>query len=223
MSGENDNVPSAEDFTKLQGQFAELQTQLTSATEERDRFKSKHGEAEKHRKKADDDAKIAVEEALRKSGDFGALEDSYKEKATEAQKVHGQEVAGLNQVINDVTVGAAATALANKITIAGSASVVESHLKERMRMEMRDGVPHVGILGKDGKMSALSHDDLGDEFQGMPSFAPIMKGSSASGSGAVNKGGDVTGKTMKRSDYDKLPPGSQRKAVVEDKITIVDD
>ena len=220
--GDGGDAPTAEEFTKLQTQLATLTGQMTTITEERDKFKTKHTEAEKHRKKADDDAKIAIEEALRKSGDITAIEKSWQEKLDAANNTSATEITSLQSIIQDVTVGAESTSLAIAIAVEGSADVLVPHIRTRLAMEMRDGKPHIAVLGKDGKPSATTLDELKAEISGDVAFAPIIKGSSASGAGKTGDGNKGGKNQMKRADFDQLNPAERNKFIMKDGGTVVD-
>lgn len=73
------------------------------------------------------------------------------------------------------------------------------------------------ILGKDGK-SPLTMEEWAESLRDSASyFFPRAQGTNAPGSG-----GGATGKTIKREKYDALSPQEQRKAVLVDKLQIVD-
>lgn len=220
--GDGGDAPTAEEFAKLQTQLATLTTQMTTITEERDTFKAKHTEAEKHRKKSDDDAKAAVEEALRKSGDITAIEKSWQEKLDVANNTSATEITSLQGIIQDVTVGAASSSMANIIAVDGSAAVLIPHIKSRLTMEMREGKPHIAVLGKDGKASATTLDELKIEISENAAFAPIIKGSSASGTGKVNEGNKGGKNQVKRAVFDTWNVAERNKFIMKDGGTVVD-
>jgi len=224
--GEGDG-PTLEELTAtvatMTGQMEAMTSNLSTVTDERDLLKTKHTEAEKHRKNAEDKAKKDVEDALRASGDVVALEASWSEKLELANSNNANEVAGLNQIIQDVTVGAAAISMAVDIALEGSSEALIPHIKPRLYNDIVDGKSIIKVLGLDGKPSAATLDELKAEVSEISFLAPIIKGSSANGSGKPSgegKGG--SGKTMKRAAFDQLTPSEQRNIVVVEKVTIVD-
>lgn len=223
-SGGGGGDDTAAKLEAMQKQITDLTTNLETVTTDRDKFKAKHTEAEKHRKEAAEAAAKAAEDAARKSGDVEAIENSWKEKLDKANTEAATTISGLQSVIQDVTIGAAATTMASELALDGSANVLKPHISDRLKMEMRDGVPHITVL-KDGKPSALTLNDLREEISNDAGFAPILKGSSASGSGGAGQGNKThTGKTMKRSEFDKLTPSEKAVAANgKDKVTIIDD
>lgn len=171
----------------------------------KDHEKTKRQEAEAARDEANrklqeitDAKKKADEEAARASGDVTALEKSWKEKrdadvAAETAKRERAEAALKKQLVDNV-----AQRIANEISTAPSLLV--EIIKKRLAVEIPsdpDSEPLTRVLDVSGKPSALSVNDLKQEFIDNTEFAAIMKGSSASGGGATNQqkgGGAPTGK-----------------------------
>jgi hypothetical protein len=74
------------------------------------------------------------------------------------------------------------------------------------------------ILGKDGK-SPLSPIEWAESLrETAPHLWPKAEGTGAPGSSATG----ATGKTIKREKYEQMNPAEQRKAILQDKLTIVD-
>lgn len=210
-------------IAELQKKIDALTASVGAVTEERDKFKAKHDEAEKHRKKADADAKAAADEAARKAGDVDAIEASWKEKLDAANSESEKTIAGLNGIIHDVTVGATATALATELSVDGNPAGLNPHILPRLSMELREGKPHITVL-KDGKPSALTLEELKEEISSTPYLAPMIKGSSASGAGSAGNGSKAKGveKTILRSEFDALAPVA-KSAKIKDGFAVVDD
>jgi len=157
-------------------------------------------------------AEDATAEAARKSGDIEALEASWKEKFANETTARDTQIDEYKSMINNMTVGTAANSLANELAISGSADLLLPHIERRLAVEMSEGKPIVRVLGRDGKPSAASLDDLKAELGNNAAYAPILVGSKASGSGEVGgKGSQGKGKTISREAFDSL--GNVERAV----------
>lgn len=212
--GGADDDPAAQ-IAKMQQQLQQQQAAYDESQAELERFRNKHAEAEKHRKEQEKAAQAAAEEAARKSGDVDAIEKSWGEKYTNRENELVGQLGERDAIIQSITVGAEAKSLAAELAIDGSAAVLMPHIESRLAMDVRDGKPvmkdgrPVLKVLKDGKPSAMTLDDLRAEIEGMPAFAPILKGSKASGGGGAGEGAGGGAKTMKRSAYDALTPPEQ--------------
>ncbi len=146
------------------------------------------------------------EELLAKSGDVEALRKSYDEKMTKITTDYSTREQNYQQQLQKLTVGQTATTLAAELAIPGSAPVLLPHIQARLSMEIRDGVPVTVVIGKDGKPSALTIDDLKSELAAEPAFAPIIAASKAAGGGASGSGngGGAAKKAVTRSQFDQM-------------------
>lgn len=101
--------------------------------------------------------------------------------------------------------------------------------KMALRLLMSEARPMVEMTEVDGKpvgrvMNAMNGDgtnksfaDLAKDFSENEEFARYIKGSNASGSGALDTGSGGAGKkTMKRNEFENLDPESQQKYMRED-------
>ena len=188
-----------------------------------EKFKTKHAEAEKHRKEQEEAARKAAEETLRKSGDIEALEKSWQEKLNGATAERETQIKTYESMIQDLTVGSEASRIASEIALEGSADVLMPHIRSRLSMELRDGKPVVKVM-VNGKPSALSLDELKAEFVNNKAFAPIIKGSSASGAGGAGQGDQGNNKqpVMKRAAFDQMTPTEQAHFTMTKKGKVVD-
>ena len=112
-------------------------------------------------------------EALRKSSDakIEALQQQIKdgEKKTRASL--------LEKTVSEI---------ANELGGADYAQAFVPHLRGRLAIETADGKDITRVLGNDGKASALSVEDLKNEFKNNKIFQPLIVGGKASGSGATS-------------------------------------
>lgn len=161
-------------------------------------------------------AQVAAEEAAKKSGDVEALEKSWQEKLEAEKSSRDSKLSVYEQQISDMTAGSAARAMASELALPGSADVLLPHIKNRLSVDMTGDSPLVRVLDKDGKPSALSIDDLKKEIEADKSFAPLLVGSRASGSGEVGKkGGNMTDKTVTRAEFDSMSQADRSKFSID--------
>lgn len=201
----DDYVPK-DDYSKLQ--------------EERDALLKAKNEILDQRKKDAETARRAQEEAAKKSGDVEALEKSWTEKFDTAVSERDAQLNQMQEMVYGLTVGSTATNIAAKIAMDGCADGLIPHIKTRLKTEIVDGSPTVKVLGKDGKPSAMTIEDLEKELKGTPYLAPLIKGSSASGGGGLGKGGGGGKGEISREDFEKLSP-AQKQATMAKGVEIV--
>lgn len=196
------NMIDMEKYTATLEQNKSMLQQMEAITGELEKFKQKHAEAEKHRKQQEKEAQHKADEAARQAGDIQALESSWNDKYASLEQTSTQTINELNNIINNVTVGAEAKAIASELAIDGSSNVLIPHVQSRLAMELVEGVPNIKVL-VNGKPSALTIEDLKQEIRENKAFAPIIRGINASGTG--NVGSSDGGKnTMSRSQFDSL-------------------
>jgi hypothetical protein len=170
-----------------------------------------------------DNKKLADQKSLdnaKTSGDMEALEQSWKDKYTSRESELTHQLDGYQKMISDSTSGQQAVMLAAEMSIPGSADVLLPHIKNRLTTEIQDGKPVLRVLDQQGKLSAMSVDDLRKEIESNPAFAPLLIGSLASGGGSITQGGKPTGKTMLRSQFNALSHRDQDAFVVEGGIPV---
>lgn len=92
-----------------------------------------------------------------------------------------------------------AARLAGELALAGCAGVLLPHIRARLAVDYADGAPITRVLGTDGKPSALTLDELKQEFAANEAFAPIIAGSKASGGGAGGSNGGRAAPSANRS------------------------
>jgi hypothetical protein len=118
-------------------------------------------------------------EALRKSADeqIKTLKEQIKTSENKARE------AFLEKQVTDLATQLAGT----------RAAVLAPHIRNRLVIEAPDGTNIVRVLGKDGKASALSVEDLVKEIKADELFAPVIQAGRASGSGASGAGSSAGG------------------------------
>jgi hypothetical protein len=189
--------------------------QFAAVQESVEKLEAKNRELLQEKAEAKKAAEKAIEEAARKNGDVEALETSWKAKLASETAERDGRLSEYQQMINRMTIGTEAQRLASALAVPGSADVLLPHIERRLQVEIKDGVPIVRVLDKNGKPSALSIDDLSKEIASTAAFAPLIVGSMASGPGHVGTKGQTGGGTMKRADFDALSPIKKAAAMAE--------
>ena len=164
-------------------------------------------------------------ETLKKTGDIDALEKSWAEKLAAREQELLREVEQRQRLIHSVTVGATAQRLASELALPGSADVLLPHIQSRLEVEIRDGAPAVRVLSRDGKVSAMTLDELKKEFESNAAFAPVIVGTRSSGSGQANAGrvGGGPATTRKFNEHTAQELAELRKKSPEDYQRLRDD
>lgn len=158
-------------------------------------MKAKAGEEEEAKRKAE-------EEAAKKKGDIEALEKSWQEKLDKANSESQQKLDALQGSLDGLLVDNVAQKLASEIGVKGSESLLIPHITQRLAAEERDGKHTTVIKDVNGQASALTLDELKNEFIANPAFAPVVVGSKANGGGAGGgNGGAAGGGDKKPEDY----------------------
>jgi DNA repair exonuclease SbcCD ATPase subunit len=197
-SGDGDKG-SAEDAAKLKQHIETLQSDLAKV---KDHNKTLFEE----RKRDQEKARQAAEEAARKGGDVEALEKSWQEKLAKAQESAKERIGQLEGTVSKLTRGQTATTIANELAVKGSAKALLPHIEARLVTEHTEDGAIVRVLDQNGKPSAMSLDELKEEFRKDAAFAPLLAGSKASGSGGSAQSAAGGGVTIKRADLEAKTP-----------------
>ncbi len=163
-----------------------------------------------HRKKAETKITVLQEELdnLRRGAipkdDVAALEKSWGDKLVARETELKGEIDLLTGAIGNTTVKHVATEISQMFL---APAAVMSMIAGRLKSEITNGVAVTRVLDKNGQPSAMSVEDLKNEFKADASFAPILVGSKASGGGAAGSGGgagSAGGKKLKdMNDQDR--------------------
>jgi hypothetical protein len=204
---------------KLEVEGIEDTSALKSA---KDHEKQQRKEAEAKVKQLSDELATLTEErdgllkgAIPK-GDVDKLEASWKGKLTKRENELTAELTKVRGGLEKVTLESTATAIATKISTAPK--LLGPIIRNRLRLEEKDGEFVTRVLDANGQLSALTVADLEKEILDNKEFAPILIGSKGSGSGASggrSGGGATNGKQISRTDFDALTP-NDRHAFIQD-------
>ena len=129
------------------------------------------------------------DEGHRKAGDVEALDKSWQEKLARREKELADQLTQRDGYINKLLVDSVAMRMASDLAVEGASEVLLPHIKGRLAVEMRDGEPVTVVKDRDGNLSALSLEELQQEFANSSAFAAVIRGSKASGAGSAGKGG----------------------------------
>jgi len=137
-------------------------------------------------------AREAAEEKARRDGDIAAIENSWKQKLADMETGYQNQIQGLNGSLQNLLVDNVAQSLAFQLA-EDSAPVLLPHLKSRLTVEFQDGKPVTRVLDAQGKPSALTVEELGNEIASNKAFAPVIVGSKASGTGGAGEPANPAG------------------------------
>lgn len=137
----------------------------------------------------------AQDDKHRQAGDVESLEKSWQEKFSTREAELTQQASQLQAVIEKQMVDNVAQSTASELA-GENAAILLPHIKGRLSVEVVDGEARTRVLDKSGKPSALTVEELKNEFFTSDSFAAIIIGSKANGSGASGgqRGGGATKK-----------------------------
>lgn len=179
---------------------ATLQAQLNEALEGIEKLKGKNDEliGEKRRTQAAADAaaeaaRVALEEAARKSGDTAALDASWNEKYTRDLAARDELIRDRDNRLVDLTVNATAQRLAAELAVPGKADVLMPFIKQRLAYQ--DG--KTVVVDAEGKPSASTVDELAKEVAADKRFDVLIVASLATGGGAPGGKGGAPDKNPK--------------------------
>lgn len=202
-------------------EFKKLQDTLAALSTENETYKTKHQEAEKHRKEADRIAKENALKAAKAGGDIEALEKSWGEKYTQREQELSGELGTFRSMVEELTAGSTASDICNKIAMEGCAPALMPHVRGRLKSEVVDGKPVTRVLDSHGKISAMTPDDLIKELRSIPYLAPLIVGSKAGGAGTPGGQGQGGQATITRAQFAAMNPAEQSNAIAS-KVNIVD-
>jgi hypothetical protein len=194
--------PSMQAFYKAQGEDYVLAVEGLPAPEDVSGLKAKNDEllaelrANKTKaREAEEAARIAAEDAARKSGDTEALDRSWQEKHTAALAEKDGTLSALQAQVHALTVGATAARVAGELAVQGSAAVLQQIIEPRLSMELREGKPTVVVLDAERRPTALTVEEFKTQLFNDASLAPLIASSRASGGGAAGGKGGGAAKT----------------------------
>jgi hypothetical protein len=120
----------------------------------------------------------------RKNGDVKTLDESWKAKLAERENEHKATTGKLTGMLDTHLRQNVARELASKIS--NSPSLLMPHILPRIKVDLTGDSPVTRILDAEGKISALTMEDLQKEIAGNKEFAPIIIANRGGGSGGAS-------------------------------------
>ena len=141
-------------------------------------------------------ARVAAEEAARKSGDVSALDKSWQEKYAKAEAEYGAKLTAAQQQLQTVLVDNVAQKAAMDIAVdAECAELLADKLRGSLGLAEVDGKMQTVVFDADGKRSALTVDELKKQL--IAKYPRLVKGNPAGGAGGLSQpAGGAGGKNL---------------------------
>lgn len=164
------------------------------------------GETKAAKAKAKEDAeaaRVAAEEAARKSGDVSALDKSWQEKYAKLESEAAAKIAATDAQLRGVLVDSVAQKAAMDIAVdAECAELLADKLRGSLDLADVDGKKQTVVLDADGKRSALTVDELKKQL--IAKYPRLVKGNPAGGAGgSPQPAGGAGGSTNSGSMVDR--------------------
>lgn len=191
-------------------ELATLPADVQEKLKELETLKSHHekllGETKAAKAKAKEEAeaaRVAAEEAARKSGDVSALDKSWQEKYGKLESDAAAKVAAANAQLQSVLVDSVAQKAAMDIAVdAECAELLADKLRGSLGLAEVDGKMQTVVFDADGKRSALTVDELKKQL--VAKYPRLVKGNPAGGAGGLPQpAGGAGGSTNSGSMVDR--------------------
>ena len=148
-------------------------------------------------------ARVAAEEAARKSGDVSALDKSWQEKYAKAEAEYVAKLTAAQQQLQTVLVDNVAQKAAMDIAVdAECAELLADKLRGSLGLAEVDGKMQTVVFDADGKRSAITVDELKKQL--IAKYPRLVKGNPAGGAGGMSQpAGGAGGSTNSGSMVDR--------------------
>lgn len=150
------------------------------------------------------------------------LKAEYEAKIAKLTDDHKKQTEALERSVKKVYVEDVALRIATEIS--DDPDLLIPFLKDRLQVEVVDGEPLTRVLAADGKASAMTPNELRDEYLSNPKFARIIRANGSSGGGASGgQGGSGASKKLadmgdaERTEWAKRDPAGFQRAVDAEK------
>ena len=179
---------------------AELQAELAALKGHHEKLLGETKAAKAKAKEEAEAARVAAEEAARKSGDVSALDKSWQEKYAKAEAEYGAKLTAAQQQLQTVLVDNVAQKAAMDIAVdAECAELLADKLRGSLGLAEVDGKMQTVVFDADGKRSALTVDELKKQL--IAKYPRLVKGNPAGGAGGLPQpaggaGGSTSGGSM---------------------------
>ncbi|MGL5363724.1 MAG: hypothetical protein ACRDBH_12650 [Bosea sp. (in: a-proteobacteria)] len=182
---------------------AALKAELEALRGHHDKLLGETKAAKAKAKEEAEAARVAAEEAARKSGDVSALDKSWQEKYAKAEADYGAKLAAAEKQLHTVLVDNVAQKAAMDIAVdAECAELLADKLRGSLGLAEVDGKMQTVVLDADGKRSALTVDELKKQL--IAKYPRLVKGNPAGGAGGLPQpAGGAGGSTNSGSMVDR--------------------
>ena len=182
---------------------AALQAELAALKGHHEKLLGETKAAKAKAKEEAEAARVAAEEAARKSGDVSALDKSWQEKYAKAEAEYSAKLTAAQQQLQTVLVDNVAQKAAMDIAVdAECAELLADKLRGSLGVAEVDGKMQTVVLDADGKRSALTVDELKKQL--VAKYPRLVKGNPAGGAGGLPQpAGGAGGSTNSGSMVDR--------------------
>ena len=182
---------------------AALQAELAALKGHHEKLLGETKAAKAKAKEEAEAARVAAEEAARKSGDVSALDKSWQEKYAKAEVEYGAKLTAAQQQLQTVLVDSVAQKAAMDIAVdAECAELLADKLRGSLGLAEVDGKMQTVVFDADGKRSALTVDELKKQL--VAKYPRLVKGNPAGGAGGTPQpAGGAGGSTNSGSMVDR--------------------
>lgn len=182
---------------------AALQAELAALKGHHEKLLGETKAAKAKAKEEAEAARVAAEEAARKSGDVSALDKSWQEKYGKLESEAAAKVAAVNAQLQGVLVDSVAQKAAMDIAVdAECAELLADKLRGSLGLAEVDGKMQTVVFDADGKRSALTVDELKKQL--VAKYPRLVKGNPAGGAGGLPQpAGGAGGSTNSGSMVDR--------------------
>lgn len=182
---------------------AALQAELAALKGHHEKLLGETKAAKAKAKEEAEAARVAAEEAARKSGDVSALDKSWQEKYAKAEAEYGAKLTAAQQQLQTVLVDNVAQKAAMDIAVdAECAELLADKLRGSLGLAEVDGKMQTVVFDADGKRSALTVDELKKQL--VAKYPRLVKGNPAGGAGGMPQpAGGAGGSTNSGSMVDR--------------------
>lgn len=152
----------------------------------KDREAQLRREAEAKLREAQEQLDALGSDDARKKGDIATLEKSWQKKLEDATTAANAKISKLTAHTSKTLLDGTAQQIAAKISTVPA--LMAKAIRERLAVDFEGDEPTLRILDAAGKPSALTLEQLSQEFVANKEFSSIIVGSKATGGGAAKDG-----------------------------------
>jgi hypothetical protein len=156
----------------------------------------------------------------RKKGDIATLEKSWQKKLDDTKAEYEGKLGKLTSHTKTQLVDNVAQQIASKIS--NAPALLLPHIKARLAADFEGDAPVTRILDKEGKVSAMTVEELSAEFVANKDFSAIITASKASGGAGRSSnqnGGGAPNQSDKPADLASMNPAQLAEHIKASKAT----